>query len=87
MAIGFISKLEQCGYKVPEDMRVTGFDNTLRAQSNIPGLASVKRCDEELGRQCVDRMIGLLAGGIYPKMSTAHMNICQMRAAAVYHME
>ena len=67
MAIGFISKLEQCGYKVPEDMRVTGFDNTLRAQSNIPGLASVKRCDEELGRQCVDRMIGLLAGGIYPK--------------------
>lgn len=67
MAIGFISKLEQCGYKVPEDMRVTGFDNTLRAQSNIPGLASVKRCNEELGRQCVDRMVRMMAGGIYPK--------------------
>ena len=67
MAIGFISKLEQCGYKVPEDMKVTGFDNTLKAQSNLPGLASVKRWDDELGRLCVDRMIGMMAGETYPK--------------------
>ena len=43
MALTAVSTLERFGYKVPDDVIVTGFDNTYSARNNCPALTSVKR--------------------------------------------
>lgn len=43
MALTALSSLEKLGYKVPEDIIVTGFDNTFNARNSFPALTTVKR--------------------------------------------
>lgn len=43
MAIGVIMALQEAGYRVPEDILVTGYDNTAIAGLNAPRLTTVKR--------------------------------------------
>lgn len=66
MAIGYIKMAEQFGYKVPDDVLVTGFDNLSQAYCNIPSIASVGRSRESLGRQAVEQLIGMMEGRKYP---------------------
>lgn len=66
MALGYINMAERYGYRIPQDVAVTGFDNLLRAKSYRPGIASVERCKEQLGRSCVDEVLGMIEGKEYP---------------------
>lgn len=66
MAIGYIRMAEQYGYRVPDDLRVTGFDNLSYAYCNIPAISSVERGREELGRQSVEQLLGMMEGREYP---------------------
>lgn len=43
MALTAMSKLQRMGYKIPEDVIITGFDNTFNAQNSYPTLTTVKR--------------------------------------------
>lgn len=43
MATGVILTLEEAGYRVPEDILVTGYDNSSIAQLNHPRLTTVRR--------------------------------------------
>ena len=65
-AIGYIRMAEQFGYKVPDDLIVTGFDNLSHAYCNIPAVCSVGRGREELGAQAVEQLLGLMEGREYP---------------------
>lgn len=49
-AIGVCSLLSDRGYVVPEDVLVTGFDNILSAQVNVPMIATVASPISEWGR-------------------------------------
>lgn len=46
MAAGAILQLQDYGYRVPEDVIVTGFDDVCVAGDNSPGIATV-RCDRQ----------------------------------------
>ena len=43
MAVGAVLALKEAGYKVPEDILVTGYDNSSIAQLNHPSLTTVRR--------------------------------------------
>lgn len=66
MAIGYIKMAEQYGYKVPDDVLVTGFDNLSQAYCNIPAISSVGRSKEELGRRAVEQLLSMMEGREYP---------------------
>ncbi len=63
MALTAISTLENAGYKVPDDVIVTGFDNTYNARNFCPVLSSVDRPLAEMGRKSVEVIMEILNGG------------------------
>lgn len=65
MALGYVNTAEKYGYTIPNDILVTGFDNLLRAESYNPGITSVERCKDELGRRCLDEVLGMIEGHEY----------------------
>lgn len=54
MALTAITALEQHGYHVPQDILVTGFDNTYKARNFCPELSSVKRPLYDVGAKACE---------------------------------
>lgn len=67
MALTVVSSLEKYGYKVPDDVIVTGFDNTFNARNSSPALTTVKRPLFEAGYKACDILVNLLYGNKQPK--------------------
>ena len=72
MALSACMVLDKAGYKVPEDVRVTGFDNLMSGNHFSPILTSVDRGWQARSYQATDSLIALMDGGpdfgdkIYP---------------------
>ncbi|GAA2110992.1 LacI family DNA-binding transcriptional regulator [Microlunatus panaciterrae] len=62
MALGLIRALTDAGLRVPEDVSVVGFDDSYGSGFFRPALTTVRQDFVELGRRCVERMLGLLGG-------------------------
>lgn len=62
MALEAIAELKKNGVRVPEDVIVTGFDNTYYAQHHNPSLSSVSRPLYETGRMAVRMLMRILDG-------------------------
>jgi LacI family transcriptional regulator len=60
LAIGTLQAAKQLGLKVPSDLSVIGFDNTILASVTDPPLTTVAQPTERMGRMAVDRLIGQL---------------------------
>lgn len=54
VAIGAIRELVSRGFKVPDDIKVTGFDDIELAQSFIPSLTTVDQNYTEIGKLIID---------------------------------
>lgn len=57
MAIGVIHALHEHGLRIPEDVAVVGFDNTLGAEFLLPSLTTVSQPFAELGRAALERLV------------------------------
>ena len=57
MALTVVSSLEKYGYKVPDDVIVTGFDNTFNARNAFPALTTVNRPLLEAGYKACDILV------------------------------
>jgi len=60
MAIGALHALHELGLRVPEDVAVVGFDDTVGAEYLIPSLTTVSQPFAELGRLALHRLLELL---------------------------
>ncbi|SIT66803.1 LacI family DNA-binding transcriptional regulator [Microbacterium sp. RU33B] len=62
MALGFIHAAHAAGLDVPGDISIVGFDDIPEAAHYWPPLTSVRQDFTELGRRCVDLLLGPAAG-------------------------
>lgn len=62
MAVGAILELREAGYLVPEDVIVTGYDDSSIAEYNHPRLTSVRRGEYEAGQIAYDKIAAVLHG-------------------------
>jgi len=58
MALGLIHAFRSRGWDVPGDVSIVGFDDIPEAAHFWPPLTTVRQDFEELGRQCVARLLG-----------------------------
>lgn len=62
-ALGAFEAARQAGMRVPEDLSVVGFDDTLLARWASPKLTTVRQPLHAMGEMAVERAVTLLAGG------------------------
>lgn len=60
MAIGVVEACRSVGLKVPEDISVIGFDNTLLSQISYPKITTVDLKMESVGRKAAEKMLNLI---------------------------
>jgi DNA-binding LacI/PurR family transcriptional regulator len=63
MALGVLRAFNEAGVRVPEDVSVVGFDDQPESGYFTPPLTTVRQDFEELGRRCMDLMLGGIEDG------------------------
>lgn len=63
MAVGVCNGLKEHGYRVPEDVAVTGFDASYDSERYIPTITSVDRPKEQLGYQACEMLLHTIETG------------------------
>ena len=62
MALGCYSTLKENGFDVPSDMSIVGFDDIRFAKYFSPSLTTIAQPVEDIGRRCVEVLLGLING-------------------------
>lgn len=70
MALAAIEELSNFGYVVPDDIIVTGFDNTYNARHHLPALTTVSRPLDEAGFTACEILIDVISGKEHDKTTT-----------------
>src|SRR5262249_374827 len=60
LAMGAMEAVRSRGLRVPEDVSIVGFDDTIEAQFVTPGLTTVRQPLAEMGRMAVSILVRLL---------------------------
>jgi len=76
MAISAINALMRKGIRVPEDIMVSGFDNTYNARNYAPALTSVERPLERVGQLACQKIISHLRGENPERSTTLETRCC-----------
>jgi LacI family transcriptional regulator len=61
-AIGVLNALRQAGKKVPEEIAVVGFDDSIFANTLLPPLTTVRAPTEEVGSKAVRQLVRVIQG-------------------------
>lgn len=75
-ALGYADMLTEHGYKVPDDLIITGFDNSSLGREYFPGITSVGRSTIELGQNSLEELLGLIDGKEYPHATYTKHKLC-----------
>lgn len=62
MAVGAINAAQDMGLKVPEDLSVAGFDDSILASRIIPSLTTIRRPVREMARLATTKLIASIDG-------------------------
>ncbi|MDR1236621.1 MAG: LacI family transcriptional regulator [Propionibacteriaceae bacterium] len=62
MALGVLRAFTEAGIKVPQDVSLVGFDNSVGADNFVPPLTTINQDFSALGELCLDLVIDLIAG-------------------------
>ena len=61
-AAGVLSALHRAGKRIPQDVKVTGFDDSPVAPYLLPPLTTVRAPIEQVGREAVSQLVRLVRG-------------------------
>jgi DNA-binding LacI/PurR family transcriptional regulator len=61
-AIGVLLALRQAGRRVPEEIAVVGFDDSVFANALLPPLTTVRAPTEQVGKQAVRQLVRIIQG-------------------------
>jgi len=61
-AIGVIQALQEAGRRIPEDVAIAGFDDSLFARILMPPLTTVRAPIEQVGREAARQLVSLIWG-------------------------
>lgn len=75
LAVGAMLACRELGLRIPEDISITGIDNTDLGATQTPGLTSVKTPIVEIGRAAADQLIARLEGADPPAQQTLPFEI------------
>jgi LacI family transcriptional regulator len=67
VAFGCMEALGAAGLRVPDDISVAGFDDTLLARACVPQLSSVRQPLRQMGGRAVEILLDLARGGAAPR--------------------
>ncbi|MBR3235040.1 MAG: GGDEF domain-containing protein [Atopobiaceae bacterium] len=67
LAVGVQETLQQYGVRVPDQVRVTGFDNRAKARNATPRIATVDRDYRGMGCIAFETLMGIMDGREYPQ--------------------
>ncbi|MEO5960330.1 MAG: LacI family DNA-binding transcriptional regulator [Opitutaceae bacterium] len=74
-AIGCLEGLAELGLRVPEDISVAGFDDTLAARTTVPQLTTVRQPLRAMGRRAVEVLLASIDGRQSPNEPVSPENI------------
>ena len=66
-AYGCVEALSAAGLRVPDDVSVAGFDDTLLARACVPQLSSVRQPLRRMGERAVEILLELASGAARPR--------------------
>ncbi len=69
-AVGAMIACREAGVRIPEDMSVTGVDNTDLGATQTPPLTSIRTPIVEIGRAAAEQVIARLTGRSYAAFQT-----------------
>ena len=61
-AVGAMKALTELGYRIPQDIAVIGYNNSILARTATPSLTSVDNMAEAMARQAVEVLVNVLQG-------------------------
>jgi LacI family transcriptional regulator len=64
-AVGGMMACRKAGIRIPEDLSITGVDNTDLGATQTPGLTSVATPITEIGRAAAEQLVARLEGQPY----------------------
>ena len=67
MALGLLRQLREAGRNVPRDLSIVGFDDIPEAAYFTPPLTTIRQDFTELGRRCLQILLGRIEGEKVPK--------------------
>ena len=79
-AIGVIQALESLGYKVPDDVIVTGYDDILRAQFNEPTITTSAQPFFRVGRTGMEALLRILRGETVKDVVSVPGTLCRRQS-------
>ncbi len=59
-AIGGMAKLQEMGYRIPEDIAIAGYDGVKVSQLIYPKLTTIKQDVETMGKEAAEKLIALI---------------------------
>ena len=62
MALGALQALQRAGFRVPDDIVVTGYDDIAMANWVFPSLTTVRQDVEEMARQAAGHVLRRISG-------------------------
>ena len=78
-AIGVVTRFQQNGYSLPDDLIVTGFDCTQTGQTYFPAMTTVAQDYSEIGYRCCEWIYDTLAGKAVDRVihATSHFVLAE----------
>jgi DNA-binding LacI/PurR family transcriptional regulator len=82
IAVGFCHQIRRLGFRIPEDVSVTGFDNTIIGEYLRPALTSFSLSTYEHGGEAARMMIDLLEGRESPRKRSLESHLVERESIA-----